>query len=289
MQSQDFSLFSLHGYPRKLEGGMYELLLPDVNQIAVHQDFKHYIMMDDHDLQQCHRKKDNTLLCQTTEPTLSTENSGSCAIDLLTAQDVSHNCDYRLTQINIEFWLQLQLTNSWIFVFQNPRQLTIDCNGDVDIKYLDGSGTLSIKPGCSVKTESVNIVASSRMTHQASTNVPIVSKTKNNWTNSLKDVSVALFDIIQGTFLPKIIDKSEIKTLHEHSTSIKFVKSLIPQTPLQHNPQQPVEYIELITMYTTSALVILAMIIKTIFFLRRRFQRSNHNALMVDINNIELT
>lgn len=40
VEDEHFTFFHLNSYPRKIEAGMFELVLPDVHQIAVSKDFK---------------------------------------------------------------------------------------------------------------------------------------------------------------------------------------------------------------------------------------------------------
>lgn len=175
-----------------------------------------------------------------------------------------------LTEVNVEFWLQLELSNTWIFVFPRSMQITIDCNGVIETIFMYGSGTLTIQSGCSAKTTNVDITASQEGNNRPNTNFETTSKTAINWPEFFKDVSVTLLDTIRSTSLPRVIDDTETDTLRQNSTSIKFIKS---QTPT-HQQLQPNEYIEFVTLYTTSALVLLATIIKLILLLKQRCQHS---------------
>lgn len=114
--------------------------------------------MDYYELGNCNRRDYHPMVCKLNQPIISTEDSGSCSVELLTELHLA-NCDYRIMNIRHEMWLELQ-PNFWSFIF--PTAEEVRCESVVDNQLIIGSGTLFVQAKCSISTKHVRILGSEK-------------------------------------------------------------------------------------------------------------------------------
>lgn len=218
VEPTEFQLYQLQPYPRRIEESIFELVLPDITRIALNKQQKRYFDMDTVDLKNCYISANYVKLCELSIPTLSTENSGSCTVELLTKSEIP-NCKFRMMALYQEIWFSLILQNSWLFVFPRAIEISITCNGVTDQRFMKGAGTLSISSNCHVNSEHIDIIAYAKEIRSVE-RVFLSAEMTIDWKEIIQAIKLMKRNITRNT-LPKFIKKNSIKLLRSASTSIE--------------------------------------------------------------------
>lgn len=162
VEPAQFNSYQLQPYPINIEGSLYQIIVPEIQRVALNKHLKKYFNMDDMNSDKCYDNGNYTLLCEINQPIISTVDSGSCAVELLTKLQLTH-CNLRVMSVYHEIWFQLQ-TNSWLFVFPTAEEVSVYCESGTDNRLVIGTGLLSVQSMCSIRTEHVHILASGKDT-----------------------------------------------------------------------------------------------------------------------------
>lgn len=217
VEPTQFESYKLQPYPRKIEGSMFQLVIPEIRRIALNKQDKKYFNMDYIDLENCYKGENYILLCELNQPIISTENSGSCVVELLTDREVTH-CDFRVMNFDHEIWFELQEGNSWLFVFPDASQVSIYCNGLVDQRFVTGVGILSILSTCHIKTEYVEFLAYEKDVRMKE-KVNLAAESTIDWKDIIREINIMKRNITRYS-VPKFINKDSVKLLEIFSTNI---------------------------------------------------------------------
>ncbi len=125
MQEQKFTIYHMTPAPRLIENNIFELIIPDVEYVALDAEKQKYMSINENYLATCKISTSNSRICKLTQAIQYTHNSGACSVRILTAQELSTTCDYRIANLTHELWVQLQELNSWLFVFPINQKFTV--------------------------------------------------------------------------------------------------------------------------------------------------------------------
>ena len=148
---QPFSIYKLNPLPFKLVNNTYVFIKPSQNYIVVRKDKQQYLMIHENELNNCkvfYRK----FLCKQNQPFYDITYNGNCEAKIFALHEINvlEECDVRLSRIVKGVWHRLDKKNSWIFVVQSKKSMTISCN---NVEYakdilIENSGILSVSENC---------------------------------------------------------------------------------------------------------------------------------------------
>lgn len=160
VQLRTFTLHYFIAYPRKVKGSVFQIFLSDLEYVAIDRRSNSYIHLNDDYLSKCKLLDAYTRICKLTEPIQSAYNSESCSVLLLTHAQLPRDCNFRMTNLTHELWLQLNELNSWLLVFPHNQKLSITCDYDVQhTKFITGTGILRLPQHCSAFTEYIELTS----------------------------------------------------------------------------------------------------------------------------------
>lgn len=160
VELRSFTLHYLTAYPRKVKSTIFQLLLPDLEYVAIDLRSHTYMHIYEDHLSLCTLTSANTRICKLTEPIQSTHNTESCSVLLLTDAQLPRACNFRMTNLTHELWLQLNQLNSWLFVFPQNLKLSVNCQNKLpQTQFIIGAGILRLPQHCSAITEYIEIKA----------------------------------------------------------------------------------------------------------------------------------
>ena len=93
-------------------------------------------------------------LCQANIPINS---ANSCLGRTILDNRNNSICDIRLLKIYYEMWYKLNHPNNWIFVVPNTTEVGVTCSNTFKTITLQGSGILSLSPGCSAENQYIKL------------------------------------------------------------------------------------------------------------------------------------
>lgn len=110
------------------------------------------------DLKRCHRLNGTNLMCYLHSPINMAKNSMGCEINLLLSGNFSKNCDIQREHLNDEFWVKLEQPNTYLYTLPNIMSVVIQCAGSNVSIYLQQTGIISLKSGCRIKTDRIELI-----------------------------------------------------------------------------------------------------------------------------------
>lgn len=143
--------------------------------------------------------------------------------------------------------------------------MTINCGGKIDIRYVNGAGTLTIQPSCSVKTEFIEIQGSEEEISEIDKAVELTSEMKFNWRDIVDDIIKLGLENIKNDIAPRVLDDEELDILEKISTGVSVIKALTSKT--RNEPHLFGENMEIL-MYVTIAVILIAITFKSIQLLK---------------------
>ncbi|KAG4069129.1 hypothetical protein HA402_009058 [Bradysia odoriphaga] len=220
VEPTEFQSYQLQPYPRHIEESFFQLVLPDITRVALNKQQKRYFDMNTIDVRSCYNIENYVQLCELRTPVSSTENSGSCTVELLTQREVS-NCKFRVMTLDHEIWFKLLKRNSWMFVLPRAIEISINCNGFTDQRFVKGAGILSVISTCFIRSDHLDIMAYAQ-DFQHKESVITSAEATINWSVIIHTIKVMNRNVTFNT-LPKFISKDSYQLLQSASTSIDEV------------------------------------------------------------------
>lgn len=93
-------------------------------------------------------------------------------------------------------------------MFPKPTQVTVQCSGEVDSRYMNGEGILTIEPRCSAKAAFVHIIPSTDRINKIYKRITLRSETKIDWKKIVD--KIAATNIIVKHFIPRVMDQKDL-------------------------------------------------------------------------------
>lgn len=138
------------------------VIIPETEYIMIDLQREKFYNLNQQELRTCLRPRENMFICHMKHPLYSTTSSVSaCERRLLNKQlELDSNCKIEVRPKK-EFWISLDNQNQWIYGTTEQKILNVVCGSDTQQLNLDGSGTLTLAPGCEINQPGMTIIAES--------------------------------------------------------------------------------------------------------------------------------
>lgn len=160
VNAQKFTIQKITPVPIKIGEGLFSILVPEHELIALSEDNKSFADIAEQELGHCVKVPNKGYACPDL-PIFQTEMNPSCDLAILTNNtQLMKSCQTRVLKIQNELWLTLLSRFSWVFTVNAPTSATITTEDNK--KYyttLKDSGVLTLESGASLRTEAVKVSA----------------------------------------------------------------------------------------------------------------------------------
>lgn len=213
VQATEFESYKILPRPLTVNGSIFQLILPDIQRIAIDKERRKYFNMDNIDLDNCFRKGLDLLVCGINQPIISTEDSGSCSVELLTELQLTR-CDFRIANIEHEMWIEIQ-PNNWMCVLPEPEDVWVKCKGIVYRQFFAGSASFLFQSDCTVTTKYVEIIGS-RNDLAIGEHVQVQAQKSIDWKEVTR--AVAPYMTRKNEPFPRFVHNKDIRVLFERNS-----------------------------------------------------------------------
>ncbi|XP_046142338.1 uncharacterized protein LOC123987955 [Osmia bicornis bicornis] len=159
-----YDLYKVHSSPITQVKGTTTLTVfikPSTPYLAVAMNGITYVTPDEEYIRQCYNLHGH-YICQATIPIAYLRNKPTCETELLsqTTMDSWNMCDVRLTPTFKDLWQPLLYKQDWLFYVKEGKKIYFYCRDrSAGSQYIQGTGILKLKPGCTAITDSTRIRA----------------------------------------------------------------------------------------------------------------------------------
>lgn len=141
----------------------YSVIVPHNEFIGLDASNATYLTWTANDLKRCHRLNGTNLMCYLNSPINLVKHSLNCEMNLLLRRNATKNCEiYRKNAID-EFWMKLEQPNTYLYSLPNIMPVVIQCAQLNVSLHLQNTGTVSLKPGCRIKTNRIELITFHRI------------------------------------------------------------------------------------------------------------------------------
>lgn len=138
-------------------GTEYSFIVPRYEFIALDASNATYLTWTANDLKRCHHLNGTNLMCYLNSPINMAKNSIGCEINLLLGRNSSKNCEIHRDLID-EFWVKLDQPNTYLYALPNIMPVVIQCPQSNTSIFLQNTGLISLKSGCRIKTNRIELI-----------------------------------------------------------------------------------------------------------------------------------
>lgn len=160
VEKKNFILYKATSVPqRNATDDTFNFIVPRNEYIALDSLNSKFLTITLDELKACHHLDRKNLVCKQTFPIMMANNNLGCEINLLRNTNLTSTCDIRTDTFNEELWTKLQSPNTYLYTMPKSQAVVINCPHSRTQLHLQGSGLITVRQRCRIKTERVEIVA----------------------------------------------------------------------------------------------------------------------------------
>lgn len=158
ISTSEYELFKLIPVPTK-HGNQRVAIIPESSYLLITLERDKFYQLDQIEYNACLKTTTLKKICKLQHPIYTTQSNRSlCERELLRQNtDINEFCRLKITA-DEDFWIRLE-GNKWIYGVQKERTLNVVCNKKAIPIKIQGSGTMQIRPGCSIIQPDMKITA----------------------------------------------------------------------------------------------------------------------------------
>lgn len=272
-----YTLNRVYPVPTRINGSIYAFIDITETIIAIDMENQNYIRINNQDLDKCKTINHNHL-CKSHHPTFKITPHSSCEILLSVKIIKPNNCNTKIVSINQTTLIELQQSETWIYIAPKPIDVTIVCDQhSIQNLQLQDSGTLLIKKKCTVST--TEFIIETGKSYKSDTTLYYLPSYNLTIPNLSEIVNATQLKWIQNYKLHKIIKHpAELQAVSKNLLDLKADLSATNIIPIEY-------HYSLITSISTSAIIIITIIIvicyKYIYLIKcnRKNQEENNTKI----------
>lgn len=159
VENRIFVLHKVASIPyRNATNDLYNFIVPRHEFIAIDTFNATFVTLSADNVKKCHRINGTNLLCYLNSPINMVNNDLGCEINLLLNKNVTSNCEFRTERLIEEFWMKLEQPNTYLYTVPKIVPIEIQCSQLNETQFLRNSGIISLKPGCKIRTDRVELI-----------------------------------------------------------------------------------------------------------------------------------
>lgn len=159
VENRQYTLYKVTSIPyRNKTSDLYNFVVPRHEFIAVDLLNTTFVTFIADEVNKCHRMNDTNLLCYLNSPINMINNNVNCEINLLFNTNITSNCELRTEIMDEEFWVKLEQPNTYLYTLPKIVAIDIQCPHSNDTLYLQDAGVISLKSGCRIKTNRIELI-----------------------------------------------------------------------------------------------------------------------------------
>lgn len=142
----------------------FAFIKPSIQYTAISNDFENYFNLNT--LNEC-KFIISYYICDQVNPVQNINNDAECEVQLITNPQFNDLdiCDIRLKTIRQTYWTRIRNSNAWLYAAPKIENLYVICeNQESEIKTIENSGILQMKPSCHARTKTVKLIPSVEIT-----------------------------------------------------------------------------------------------------------------------------
>lgn len=281
VNTKEFILYKSTSLPYKIKDNLYGYIIPIHDYVALDKFKDFYIPITNKELEECYQTDNENLICKETLPIMYARHTKICEINAL-RQEISENCEVRISNITSEIWLHLKQPNTYIFTFPKQQTIYISCDNITETRTLSNTGIIHVEPGCIIKTDNLILTAFQTITSVLYRNITSAIGSQKKITNFIRNISNITLNqiVIPKIDYPSIIEPGQNKDLEDLSIGFNEIQKLEHELINHITPSDFKNNITKLTIILS--LIIIIILILTIYFLykkqkRIRTKKSNQN------------
>jgi hypothetical protein len=226
-----FTLFKITTIPIRINDTVAAYIIPRNDFVAIDYKFRKYILLGKNDINEA-VKLNGLLIFKLKMPIADFVTVKSCEINIFKSEEITDECDIRLTTVKQENWIALSSSNTWIFSPFGSQKLRVDCfnnNNTSEYFYIDELSIVNISANCQVFSAKFTLTAfqtfSSSFVQPVHNNVRF-SLEINNTINEILQKEHELESIDFSEIIPNVDRDSLLKIFHDSTRLKEKLKTL---------------------------------------------------------------
>lgn len=221
INTQRFTIQKVTPIPIKMGGGLFSILVPEHDLLALATDGKSFADLTEHELGHCTKIPSKGYACPDL-PIFMVDTNPSCDTAILTNNvKVMETCQSKVMKVNSELWLTLQSKYAWVFTVNTPTNAILTTeNNEKYYTTLKDSGILTLKPGTRLDTEGVHIKAPTHGLLEVNMKFVSSNKVPTFKIDAFKDIKINI------PTAPQLIKFSTLEKLQKITMDIEELEKL---------------------------------------------------------------
>lgn len=233
----EYILYKVSPLPYRIRENLFGYIVPKHEFVALDSFREKYVSIDPEELANCHHIVEKQLACKQTTPIMYAHSTKNCEINMLRMTNTTDNCDQRITNLTSELWIKLRQTNTYIYTFPEEKNVYIKCPRVLESRFLKGTGRISIRPNCQIKTDDV-IIQGFKTTETGRMREIVPAVRLGAEMNETLDRALKLGDFhIENIMTPNIVNLGQKDRLQAISTGIDRVRFMENELKNQWSPK----------------------------------------------------
>lgn len=159
VENRQYILYKVMSIPyRNTTNDLYNFVVTRHEFIGIDTLNTTFVTLMTDDVKKCHQINDTNLLCYLSSPIHLINNNLNCEINLLLKSNLTSNCEFRTDELAEELWLKLEQPNTYLYTLPKIVPIDIQCIQSNDTLFLQDSGVISLKSGCKMKTNLIELI-----------------------------------------------------------------------------------------------------------------------------------
>lgn len=238
ISTKRYTLYKSTSLPYRIKNNLFSYIVPNYEYVALDQFKEKYVAITENEINQCFNTNENvqTLICKQTFPILTAISTKTCEINLLRKQNITNECDIRISNLTSELWIKLRQPNKYIYVFPEKELMFIKCAEMNENNFYINTGIISYGEDCQIKTNNVEIQAFKTLTSEIITNFIPSVKLTINVSYEIENMTLLNGFEIPLINIPQIVNFGEKYKLEDISKSFSELKILEQQLTKETTP-----------------------------------------------------
>lgn len=283
VSTKKYILYKGTSMPYRIKDNLFSYIVPHHEYVALDTFYEKYAAISEQEISNCFHVNITNLVCKQTFPILAAYKTKTCEINLLRSMNISDECNVRVANLTSELWIKLRRPNTYIFTFPQKVLLQVDCPIHKEKTHLRGSGIISYSPGCTIKTDDVEIQAFQTLESEVINQFIPTVKLDLDVPNDVIKMTQAYDMHIPTINIPHIVNFGEKDKLNEISSAFLQLKlleqSLREQTTPSHLKRNVSNQFLVLCIIIFATLCIVAKLVYR-HYLKIRRRRQNSNAII---------
>lgn len=150
---KSFDFYKITSLPVQAKPKVFAFVLPRDPFLLIDKYSQEYSTMSNDQFENFCKDIGNLYLCKQYQPLSSVHYEAICEVSLLmTSRTIPKSCNKRLMYLDDLLFLQLQKSNSWVYLSPEENSLIVNCNSNRNEVIIQGSGFITLSSGsCEMK------------------------------------------------------------------------------------------------------------------------------------------